>query len=195
MIPRNLQITIAILLIAMIATALYIIQLKHRAEQRVTASDMRRIEPPVPGPKAEVTLFIAYDDDAVIRPRQSYVPVPQEPSLRAREILRALIGEYLGRPSPHPLAPGADIKDVYLLDGGVAVVDTTPAFADGHRSGIFVEELTVASLVQTLAANLPQVKRVKILVDGKERETLAGHADLATFYDVAVIDDFIKAMR
>jgi len=28
---------------------------------------------------------------------------------------------------------------------------------------------------------------VKILVDGKERDTLAGHADLSNFYDVPAI--------
>jgi hypothetical protein len=29
---------------------------------------------------------------------------------------------------------------------------------------------------------------VKILVDGKERETLAGHADLTDFYDVTAVN-------
>jgi hypothetical protein len=41
--------------------------------------------------------------------------------------------------------------------------------------------------VETLAANLPGVNRVKLVIDGKERETLAGHADLADFYDVAAV--------
>ena len=53
--------------------------------------------------------------------------------------------------------------------------------------GILVEELTIASLVQTVAENIPGVTRIKILVEGKERETLAGHADLTTFYDVSVV--------
>jgi hypothetical protein len=50
-----------------------------------------------------------------------------------------------------------------------------------------VEELTIASLVETLVENVPGISRVKILVEGKERETLAGHADLTNFYDVSVV--------
>jgi hypothetical protein len=56
------------------------------------------------------------------------------------------------------------------------------AFADQHRSGILVEELTVASIVKTVGANINGVTSVRFLVDGKERETLAGHADLTDSY-------------
>lgn len=195
MIPRHVQITAIVLIVAMFSAGFYILRLKARVEQNGAASDTRPIAPPVAGPKAKVDLYIAYDQDGVIRPRQVNVALPQEPNLRAREVLRALMGEYLQKPSPHPLAPGADVKDVYLLNGGVAVVDTTTEFADDHRSGVFVEELTVASLVETLAANVPGVTRVKILVDGKERETLAGHADLMSFYDVNAVNELVKAMQ
>jgi len=195
MIPRHVQIAVTVLLLAMFGAGFFILRLKERAEAERTVSDSRPLAPPVAGPAARVSLYIAFDDDGVIRPRTTSVALPQEPSLRAREILRALMTAYLARPSPHPLAPGADVKDVYLLSGGTAVVDMTAAFADGHRSGIFVEELTVASLVQTLAANVPEVQRVKILVDGKERETLAGHADLMSFYDVSAVNDLVKAMQ
>jgi len=109
-------------------------------------------------------------------------------------LLRALLGLYLDKPSPHPLGLGSEIRAVYLVDPGLAVIDLNAAFADGHRSGVLVEELTVASLVQTLAANIPGIARVKILVDGKERETLAGHADLSNFYDVAQVNQMVVQM-
>ena len=195
MIPRHVLIAVSVLLLAMFVAGFVILRLKARAETERTISDTRPIAPPVAGPATKVSLYIAYDQDGVIRPRESSVALPQEPSLRGREVLRALMTAYLAKPSPHPLAPGADVKDVYLLNGGTAVVDMTAAFADGHRSGIFVEELTVASLVETLAANVPEIHRVKILVDGKERETLAGHADLMSFYDVSAVHDLVKAMQ
>ena len=50
---------------------------------------------------------------------------------------------------------------------------------------MLAEELTVASLVLTLNANDSKITRVKILVNGQERETLAGHADLKRFYEAA----------
>jgi hypothetical protein len=41
--------------------------------------------------------------------------------------------------------------------------------------------------VVTLNANDNKIQRVKILVNGQERETLAGHADLRRFYEVSNI--------
>ena len=67
---------------------------------------------------------------------------------------------------------------------GRRVIDINGAFADEHRSGVMVEQLTVDSLVETLAVNVPGIQRVKILVDGKDRDTLAGHADLSDRFDV-----------
>jgi len=32
-------------------------------------------------------------------------------------------------------------------------------------------------------------------VDGKERDTLAGHADLSTFYDAAAVSQFVHEMQ
>jgi len=66
---------------------------------------------------------------------------------------------------------------------------------NAHRSGVFVEELTMLSLVQTLATNVPNVHQVKFLVDGKERETLAGHADLKQSYDVDLVAQSAKALQ
>jgi len=96
------------------------------------------------------------------------------------------------------LTPGrepADIRSVFLVDPGVAVIDLNSAFADTHRSGVLVEQLTVASLIQTISVNTPNLLRVKILVDGKERDTLAGHADLSSFYDVAAVNQLATQLQ
>jgi len=93
-------------------------------------------------------------------------------------------------PSAHSIGAGSDVLDVFLLGTDTAIVNTNAGFADSHPSGVLAEELTVASIVLTLNANDPHITRIKILVDGKERETLAGHADLERFYtpsDVEVL--------
>ena len=99
------------------------------------------------------------------------------------------------RNRPHRLPAGSDIRAVYLVDPGLAVIDLNSAFASGHRSGILIEELTVVSLVQTLAANIPGILRVKILVDGQQRDTLAGHADLSSFYDVSSLGQLATQLQ
>lgn len=66
--------------------------------------------------------------------------------------------------------------------GELAVVDLRGAFVDQHPSGVEVESLTLLSIIGTLHANLPQIEQVRFLVDGQQRETLAGHADLLRTY-------------
>jgi hypothetical protein len=44
--------------------------------------------------------------------------------------------------------------------------------------------LAVNSITQTLAANVPSIVRLKILIHGQEADTLAGHVDLTGFFPV-----------
>jgi hypothetical protein len=196
MIPRHLQITVALLLVGSCVLGFYVLNEKRRAEeQQRRLADTRPVAPPVAGTPQRVVLVVAYDDEGVLRRREATVVLPEDRALRDREVLRALLNEYVKKPSPHPLAEGSDIKDVYLFQNNLAVIDTSAAFADAHRSGVFVESLSIVSLVATLAANDPGITKVKIVVEGQERETLAGHADLMPFYDVATIHDLVREMQ
>lgn len=195
-IPRHLVIGMSVLLVAVLAMSVYVWRMRGRAKALpVTATDSRPIAPPVLGPTEQVTLFVARDDDGSLRAEGARIPLPSGRQQRAEELLRALLTRYLDKNSPHPLAPGADIRSLFLVDPGLVVIDLNAAFADGHRSGILVEELTVASLIHTISENIPGVLRVKILVDGKERETLAGHADLSGFYDVSAVNQLTAELQ
>ena len=189
MIPRHLVIAISVLLLIVLGMSIYVWQMRGRAAAiPVASTDSRPVAPPVAGPTQRVTLFVADDEDGTLRPQSAQIPMPSGRQQQAEELLRALLTLYLDRSSPHALAPGADVRSVFLVDPGVVVIDLNPAFADGHRSGVLVEELTVTSLIHTISTNIPGILKVKILVDGKERETLAGHADLTDFYDVTAVN-------
>jgi len=195
MIPRHVQIALALLLVIIFALGFYALRLKKRMEISVQTSDSRPVAPPVSGPPEKIKLFIAYDDEGVVRAREVTVGLPPGGGDRAREVLRALLAEYARKPSPHPIAPAADVHEVFLLRDGTAIIDTNAAFADAHPSGILDEELTLASMIETLSQNVSGVARVKFVVDGKERETLAGHIDLGRYYDVAQVHDLVRAMQ
>jgi hypothetical protein len=193
---RALTIATGLLLVGVVAMGAYLYALRRNERERArNLPDRRPISAPIAGPPSRVTFYLAYDDSGVVRAQEASVALPADPAQRGREILHALVGEYVKRPSSHELPAGADVKDVFLVDGNTAVVDTTTVLAEGHRSGVLVETLTVASLVKTLTSNLPGVTRVKILVDGKERETLAGHADLECFYDVVAVEQLLQQLR
>jgi len=196
MIPRHFAIAIAVLLLAVLGLSLYVWHMRTVAVSRPIAStDTRPLAPPVAGPTERVTLFVAHDDSGSLRAEAAQIPLPSGRQQRAEELLRALLSLYLDKSSPHALGPGADIRSVFLVDPGVAVIDLNSAFADTHRSGVLVEELTVASLIHTISANTPGILKVKILVDGKERDTLAGHADLSSFYDVTAVNQLATQLQ
>lgn len=196
MIPRHLYFAVTVLLLAVMGMSVYAWRMRGRAQAgAVTTVDTRPVVPPVAGATEQVTLYVAYDDIGVLHSQSARIPLPSVRQERAEELLRALIAIYLDKNSPHTLPPGSDVRSVYLVDPGLAVIDINAAFADGHRSGVLSEELTVASLIQTLTANLPGILRVKVLVEGKERQTLAGHADLSNFFDVAGINQLSAQLQ
>jgi hypothetical protein len=195
MIPRSFYIALSILLLAVLAMSLYAWHMRGRAATPVAALDTRPVVAPVSGPTEQVTLFIAYDDIGVLRPQSARIPLPSVRQQRAEELLRALLALYLDKSSPHPLPPGSDVRSIYLVDPGLAVIDINAAFADGHRSGVLSEELTVASLIQTLSANIPGILKVRILVEGKQRDTLAGHADLSNSFDVGAVNHLATQLQ
>ena len=189
--PRQLIITVVLLLAASLAMALYAWRMQKHARSAVPAAYSGSVAPPASGPTEQVTLFIADDTSGELQPRQASIPLSEDRQQRAQELVRALLNIYLDKNSSHPIAPGSDVRDAYLVDPGVAVIDMNSPFADGHRSGILVEDLTVASLVETVAQNIPGILRVNILVNGQERDSLAGLADLSIFYDVPSANQMI----
>jgi hypothetical protein len=193
MIPRHFQITIALVLLAILISGIVIIRMTHKEEAlTLQVAEAGPAAPMVGGKQEHIQLLVAYDEDQALRWRPADIFLPADRNLRAKEMLRSVLAQYLQTPSPHPLGKGSDIKDVYFISNDTMVVDTTTQFADGHPSGILLEELTLASLIETLTANVPGITRVKFLVDGKERETLAGHADLMSFYQTAAVHELAK---
>jgi spore germination protein GerM len=196
MIPRHLIIAMAVLLAAALVLSGYVWRMRKTVTATPVAStDTRPLAPPVTGPTESVTLFVAHDEDGTLRAQSAQIPMPSGRQQRAEELLRALVSLYLDKSSPHAIGAGADIRSVFLVDPGVAVIDLNGAFANSHRSGVLVEELTVTSLIHTISTNSPGILKVKIVVDGKQRDTLAGHADLSNFYDVSAVNQLAVQLQ
>jgi spore germination protein GerM len=186
-IPRSLVITVAAMLVVVVAMGTYLRRMRRQESALHSAANLQPVAPPPSGPTETVTLYIADDASGALRAQSAQIPLPGGRQQRAEELLRALLRIYQQPGASHPLASTADIRSIYLVAPGAAVIDLNNAFADQHRSGILDEQLTVNSLVETLAVNVPGVTRVRILVEGNARETLAGHADLTDFFDASTI--------
>jgi hypothetical protein len=70
------------------------------------------------------------------------------------------------------------LRQVFVTREGVAYVDFSREFVDKHPSGSAAEIATIYAIVNSLTFNFKTIKRVFILVDGNERETLGGHINL-----------------
>jgi len=63
------------------------------------------------------------------------------------------------------------------FDRGILTADFSPDLQQQHPGGSASEILTVYSVVNTLTLNVPEIKQVVLLVDGKKIDSIAGHID------------------
>lgn len=95
----------------------------------------------------------------------------------AREVLENLVSGPLGDYAP-TLPHGTRILSVHVA-GDLARLDFGKELADGLPAGSSAEMLAVYSVVDTLAVNFPQIKKVQFLIEGATVATLKGHLDLS----------------
>jgi len=94
---------------------------------------------------------------------------------RAKQILQKL------QEGPHntnllpSLPKDAKAQDLFISEEGVAFINFSNTISTDHPGGVLNELGTIYSVVDSLTYNLPEVKEVKILIGGVEKETLAGH--------------------
>ena len=189
MIPRYQRILFWSLVGCILLMGAFLLHGCREAHKRLTAlNDATPIAAPTTAATEEVTLYMASDADATVRPTRSQAPLPQDLSLRARTLLEHLLSQYSLPDSAHPLQSGAAVDDVFPLSdpshpaNKILMVNLRSSFADNHPSGIEVEQLTLDSIIGTLHAAFPDYTEVRFLVDGQKRATLSGHASLDRAY-------------
>ena len=153
-----------------------------RLQQQSEEQARRELTQPIainPGdPRVKTKLFWASDsNDSTLAPVTVDLPLSNDPVLRAKQVLNTLLAGPVDA-ELRTLPPEAVLLAFYLLPDGTAIADFSEAMATSVPSGIVSEQLAVNSITRTLEANVPQVRRMKILIHGQEVETLAGHLDL-----------------
>jgi spore germination protein GerM len=77
---------------------------------------------------------------------------------------------------------GTKINSFFITDEGRAYVDLNLERGMMENMDTQKELLAIYSLVNSLTLNISKIKMVKILIQGKDALTLAGHLDLEYFY-------------
>jgi hypothetical protein len=127
--------------------------------------------------------WISMSNPTALEAEDVSLPLSADPVQRSRQLVNALI---LSPPNPQQRTLPVDtaLLDFYILPDGTAIADFADTLSTGTASGIMSEQLAVDSITKTLAASVPQIRRLKILLHGQEADTLAGHLDLTGFFTV-----------
>jgi len=176
---RVLQAAVAVVLVAVGGWAV------SRALDRLTG--VQPVAPPAAAAPASppaagvahitATLYYGSSDGQLLVPVRREVPFADGVVPQGREILSAqLQSPPEGQISVIP--DGTALRAFYITERGDAFVDVSGDIAARHPGGSTTELLTVYAIVHAVTSNLPSIRRVQILVDGREADTLAGHVDL-----------------
>ncbi len=123
-------------------------------------------------PDAQGARLFAAGPDGLLHLREVELPRVSTTRGRAEALVQRIVEESGTFPEE------VQVLDVFVSGRGVAVINFTLDLLEGHSGGLHAEELTVYSLSHTLVESLPAIAEVRLLVEGRETETLAGHLDL-----------------
>lgn len=130
-----------------------------------------------PSEKSVVHLYFSDKENSFLIAEKRALIHPDNPAEFGKIIINALIDgpqEGLMRTIP----AGTTLRAFYVTQDGTAYVDISDAIKDAHPGGIKSELFTIYSIVNTIILNIPGIDAVKILIEGRESMTLAGHIDL-----------------
>ena len=100
-----------------------------------------------------------------------------DPTRYCRAIMEALLAGPLQQ-GIRCIPEGTSLLSVFVGPQKTAYIDLTRQVRDGQPGGVMAEAQTVYSIVNTITLNVEGVEAVKILIEGQESPTLAGHVDL-----------------
>jgi spore germination protein GerM len=134
-------------------------------------------------PGEELSIWFASQQEDALVSETRRVPPGATPVDRAKASLQELIAGPKRNALP-TVSTEVKIRELFIDDQGTAYIDFSEALSQNHPGGPWAEMLTLRSIMQTLVANVPEIKRVQILIEGREVETLAGHVDIRRPLDI-----------
>ena len=147
----------------------YLFVAKRPAERRVEQALPQPIEQA--GDLATVRIYYPAGDRLVMEERR--VGRTNESSLAEETVKELLKGPSNGGKSPIP--SGARLLGVYPGTDGVMYLDISDEFRRNFQGDVLAEFFLLKGLYETVISNVKGVDDVKVLIEGKEIESIGGH--------------------
>lgn len=177
--PGSGRLAMAVVAIALIAAGggAYLWYRTAGAPQPVQVQQQETAPAPKPNEPFMATLYLPAEGKL----GAAVVAVERDPDvqLQAREAVAAVLaGDQGGKTA---VLKELKLRALYLDAAGTVYLDLSPLAAGQKevRASVQEELLAVYALVNTVTQNFPEVRQVRVLVDGREAQTLAGHIDLS----------------
>ncbi len=143
----------------------------------VAAIVVARAEDPTTLEKQLVHVYFSDKSQAHLSAEDRVVPASADPVELGKQIIMALLQGPRGD-LMRTIPSGTRLNALFVTADGTGYVDLSAAVTEQHPGGTRAEMLTIYSIVNSLVVNVPEIKTVKILIDGSEAWTLAGHIDI-----------------
>jgi spore germination protein GerM len=170
--PRK-KITISILIPFLIFILFFSIMIwqKYRSSHEVAVAPPQQNEEG----NRTVILFFAAEGTRLVREARKLDPCEDDNACLKNvldELLNGPVGEF------EETVPEGTSVDAVRIEGNQATIEFNRTFSEAMLPGSSAEMLAVYSVVNTVAVNFPQIKKVKINVDGNKGVILS-HLDLS----------------
>lgn len=172
---------LAFLFILLIVLAVYFFRGggKEKIKQSLT-TPVQELEALSKKPKEmkKIALFFLSEEDTYLHREERDISAGSSIVHQAKQTIEELIkGSQKGYLSPFP--PETKLRELFVTEEGVAYVDFSKDILEKHLSGSSAEISTIFSIVNSLTYNFRSIKKVFILIDGGEKDTLGGHINLS----------------
>jgi hypothetical protein len=182
--PRHIKIALILLAIAGTVAMGFFVDIVGRVRSMVNERETEEnpfkpptkpLYSPTDPPMTVKVFFPAAAGDTLLLAEDQTIFKSSNVGNRARQILQGLQTGPQSNTMLPPLPKDTKVQDIFISEQGTAFIDFSDNLATAHPGGVLNELATIYSVVDSLTYNLPEIKQVKILIGGVEKETLAGH--------------------
>lgn len=152
-----------VVIVALVTVIVGIILITYLTPGKLTAPDKTGFK--------DINIYVSDKEGVELKARKVSIRAGT-PAEEARGAVTALLENNETLPYGTRLI-GLSVKD------STAYADFSAELAANHQGGSSGEIQTIYSIVNTIALNIPEIKRVQILIEGRSEKTLAGHIDIS----------------
>lgn len=125
------------------------------------------------------TLFFFDTNSLRLAGEERELNLSQDVTQRLKQTITELLNDSISG-LYQTIPKGTLLYEVYVDEQSTAYLDFSHHLKDEHIGGTTSEALTIAAILRTVKINFPDdIRKVQILIEGLETDTIGGHVDIS----------------